>query len=101
LLELLDPDVVLRADRGEIPAGFSRLIRGASNVAQQARVFAAHTRFSRPALVNGAAGIVVLDESRRLMSVLGFIVARGRIVAIDILADPSRLSQIDLSILEE
>jgi RNA polymerase sigma-70 factor (ECF subfamily) len=100
LLELLDPEVVLRADRGEI-AGSSRLIRGASNVAQQARMFATRTRFSRPALVNGAAGIVVFDEGRRLLSVLGFIVARGRIVEIDILADPSRLSQIDLSILDE
>ena len=101
LVELLDPDVVLRADRGDMSAGSSRLIRGASNVAQQARMFATHTRFSRPALVNGAAGVVVFDESRRLLSVLGFIVARGRIVEIDILADPSRLSQIDLSILEE
>src|SRR5262252_6706186 len=101
LLELLDPDVVLRADRGQIPAGASRLIRGASNVAQQARVFATYTRFSRPALVNGAAGVVVFDEGRRLLSVLGFIVSRGRIVEIDILADPSRLSQIDLSVLDE
>jgi RNA polymerase sigma-70 factor (ECF subfamily) len=101
LLELLDPAVVLRADRGEIPVGSSRLIRGASNVAQQAMMFATLTRFSRPAMVNGAAGIVVFDEGGRLLSVLGFIVARGRIVEIDILADPSRLRQMDLSTLDK
>lgn len=100
LLEVLDPDVVLRADRGEIPAG-SRLIRGASEVARQAVMFATRTRYARPALVNGAAGVVVFDEGGRPVSVLGFIVARQRIVEIDILADPLRLGQIDLSILQQ
>lgn len=100
LLEVLDPDVVLRADRGEIPGG-SRLIRGASEVAQQAAMFATRTRYARPALVNGAAGIVVFDKGGRPVSVLGFIVARQRIVEIDILVDPSRLRQIDLSMLDE
>jgi RNA polymerase sigma factor (sigma-70 family) len=100
LLEVLDPDVVLRADRGEIPGG-SRLIRGASEVAQQAAMFATRTQYARPALVNGAAGIVVFDKGGRPVSVLGFIVARQRIVEIDILVDPSRLRQIDLSMLDE
>jgi len=100
LLEVLDPDVVLRADRGEILGG-SRLIRGASEVAQQAAMFATRTRYARPALVNGAAGIVVFDKGGRPVSVLGFIVARQRIVEIDILVDPSRLRQIDLSMLDE
>jgi RNA polymerase sigma-70 factor, ECF subfamily len=100
LLEVLDPDVVLRADRGEILGG-SRLIRGASEVAQQAAMFATRTRYARPALVNGAAGIVVFDKGGRPVSVLGFIVARQRIVEIDILVDPSRLRQIDLSMLGE
>src|SRR5262249_47095382 len=101
LLQVLDPDVVLRADRGEMPAGASRLIRGASQVAQQAVMFSTRARFARPALVNGAVGIVVFDGDGRLFSVLGFIVARQRIVEIDILADPSRLSQLDLSMLEQ
>ena len=100
LLEVLDPDVVLRADRGEILGG-SRLIRGASEVAQQAAMFATRTQYARPALVNGAAGIVVFDKGGRPVSVLGFIVARQRIVEIDILVDPSRLRQIDLSMLDE
>src|SRR5262249_12800826 len=97
LLQVLDPDVVLRADRGDMPAGPSRLVGGASEVARQATMFSSRARFARPALVNGAAGIVVFDESGQLFSVLGFIVARGRIVEIDILADPARLSQLDLS----
>ena len=101
MLEVLDPEVVLRADRGDIRPGSSRLIRGASAVAQQALMFSNRAPFARPALVNGAAGIVVFDEAGRAFSVLGFIVARGRIVEIDILADPARLSQLDLSVLDE
>src|SRR5262245_20562908 len=101
MLEVLDPDVVLRADRGGTRPGTSRLIRGASDVAQQALIFSNRSAFARPALVNGAAGIVVFDDAGRAFSVLGFIVARGRIVEIDILADPARLSQLDLSVLDE
>jgi RNA polymerase sigma-70 factor, ECF subfamily len=70
-------------------------------VARQALLFATRARFARPAQVNGAAGIVVFDESGRPFSVLGFIVAAGKIVEIDILADPSRLSHLDLSMLDE
>src|SRR5262249_43171882 len=73
---VLDPDVVVRADGGEIPVGRSRRGRGASEVAQQAMMFAARTRFARPAVVNGTAGIVVFDEKGGPVSVLGFIVAR-------------------------
>jgi RNA polymerase sigma-70 factor, ECF subfamily len=97
LVALLDPDVVLRVDRGDLTARPSRLIRGASEVASQALIFATRGTFARPALVNGAAGIVVIDESGRAFSVLGFIVARGRIAEIDILADPDRLSHLELS----
>src|SRR5262245_25334406 len=86
LVELLDPDVVLRVDRGGGAARPSRLIRGAAEVASQALIFATRGVFARPALVNGAAGIVVINDSGSALSVLGFIVARGRIAEIDILA---------------
>ena len=82
-----------------LPARSSRLIRGSSEVAQQAMMFAVRTRSSRPALVNGAAGIIVFDEAGRPFSVLGFIVARGRIVEIDVLADPTRLNQLEWTVL--
>jgi RNA polymerase sigma-70 factor (ECF subfamily) len=96
LVAVLDPDVVLRADVGGVAPGASRVIRGAPAVADQALAFARrYGRSARPALVNGAAGVVAASE-RRLMSVLGFTVTRGKIVEIDILADPDRLSKIAL-----
>ena len=54
----------------------------------------------RRALVNGAAGVVVVPEGRPF-SVIGFTVADGKIVAMDALADPERLSRLDLTILED
>ena len=51
-------------------------------------------------LVNGAAGVVVLEDGRPF-SIMGFTVAGGKVVAIDALADPDRLDQIDLSFLDD
>jgi len=101
LLAVLDPDVVLRADAGAVPAGASRVIRGAPAVAEQALAFAQRLGpFARPALVNGAAGIVAAPGGRPV-SVLGFTVRGGKIVEIDILADPARLRQLDLAVLDD
>jgi RNA polymerase sigma-70 factor (ECF subfamily) len=101
LLELLDPDVVVRADVGAVPAGASRVIRGAPAAAEQAIAFARRLGpFARPALVNGTAGIVAAPGGRPF-SVLGFTVTGGRIVEIDILADPARLARLDLGELED
>ena len=94
LLAVLDPDVVLRADNGA--AGASRLVRGARAVAGQAITYSRLAPFSRPALVNGAAGAVTAPGGQPF-AVMGFTVARGRIVEIDILADPERLRRLDLS----
>ncbi len=91
---MLDPDVVLRADYGA--AGTSRLVRGASAVANQALTYSRLAPFSRPALVNGAPGAVTAP-GRVPRAVMGFTVAGGRIVEIDILADPERLGRLDLS----
>jgi RNA polymerase sigma factor (sigma-70 family) len=93
LLGVLDPDVVVRADQGPVPAGASRVVRGARAAASQALTFSERARLARPALVNGAAGLVVAANGRAL-SVLGFTVARGRIVEIDILTDPERLRRL-------
>jgi RNA polymerase sigma factor (sigma-70 family) len=98
LLSLLDPDVVVRADRGAGPAGASAEVRGAAAVAEQALAFSGFARFARPALVNGAAGVVVAPGGRPF-SVMGFTITGGRIVEIDILADPARLRRLDLSML--
>jgi RNA polymerase sigma factor (sigma-70 family) len=99
LLAVLDPDVVLRADYGATPAGASAVVRGARNVAEGAQAFSSRVRYAKPVLVNAAAGIVVAGPGR-LMVIIGFTVRHGRIVEINILADPERLRRLDLPILE-
>src|SRR5256885_1743015 len=90
------PDRPLRAGRGAVPAGAPREVRGAQAVAGQALIGSQLAGFARPALVNGAAGIVAFDPRGRPWSVMAFTVRRGKIVAIDVLADPARLSRLDL-----
>jgi RNA polymerase sigma factor (sigma-70 family) len=98
LVALLHPDVVLRIDRGAVRTRPSREVRGARAVARQASTFARLARLTRPALVNGAAGFVVAQGGRPV-AVAGFTVPGGRIVEIDLLADPDRLRELDLSAL--
>jgi len=98
LLAVLDPDVVVRADRAAGPAGVVREVRGARAVAEQALTFSWRARFSQLALVNGAVGIVVAPRGR-LVAVMVFTVRRGKIVEIDVLAGPARLRQLDLTVL--
>jgi hypothetical protein len=90
---------VLRIDRGALRAGASREVRGAAAVAERAHRFAHLARFARPALVNGAAGFVVAPRGRPL-AVAGFTVAGGTIVEIDLLADPARMRELDLTELD-
>ncbi len=96
LLALLDPAVVLRADAGAGPLGPSRLITGAAEVAAQAHRYARLARFARPVLVNGAPGFLVAPEGGPL-AVIGIAVRGDKIAEIDILADPERLSRLDLT----
>ncbi|PWU44243.1 RNA polymerase subunit sigma-70 [Micromonospora globispora] len=98
LVAVLDPDVVLRADGGTGRARQTVTIHGARNVAAQAVMFTRLAPFVRPALINGAAGVVVAAKGQAL-SVMGFTVAHERIVAIDVLSDPERLRQLDLTVL--
>ena len=97
LLAVLDPDVVLRMDGGAVRAGLSREVRGARAVAEQTLTFSRLSPFVRPALVNGAAGVVVAPRGRPF-SVMGFTIRGGKIVEVDILADPARLSRLDVSV---
>jgi RNA polymerase sigma-70 factor (ECF subfamily) len=98
LLAVLDPDVVLRADTGAGLVGVSQVLRGSRAVAGQALAFQRFSGFARPALVNGAAGVVTASDGQPL-AVMGFSIMRGRIVEIDILADPERLRRLDLTVL--
>jgi RNA polymerase sigma factor (sigma-70 family) len=97
LVALLDPDVVLNADGGL--TGMSRHARGAETVAGQALSFSRLDLIPRRAVVNGAAGMVSLMNGRPF-SVAALTVRGGRIVEIDILADPERLAALDLTVLE-
>ena len=100
LVAVLDPDVVLRSDGGVGRPDASAVVHGASAVARRALTFARLSPFVRPALVNGAAGVVVAPRGKPF-AVMGFTVTGGRIVAIDALADPVRLAQLDLTILDD
>ncbi|MBC2638382.1 MULTISPECIES: sigma-70 family RNA polymerase sigma factor [unclassified Rhodococcus (in: high G+C Gram-positive bacteria)] len=91
LVSVLDPDVVLRADTGALPAGASTTVRGAETVAGRVLGFARLARFAHPALVNGTAGVVAISDGQ-LLSVLGVTIRKGMIVEIDILADRERLA---------
>ena len=89
LLKVLDPDVVFRADRG--PRGVRVPVTGAEEVAQT--ILARGSRFApyaRPAIVNGNAGVIVVPGNRPI-AVVSFSVAGGRIVEIDLVADPAKL----------
>jgi RNA polymerase sigma-70 factor (ECF subfamily) len=95
LVAVLDPDVVLRSDGGGARARHTVVITGARNVAEQALTFGRLSPFTRPALINGAAGVVVAHG--RPLSVMAFTVAGGKVLAIDVLSDPERLQQLDLA----
>jgi RNA polymerase sigma-70 factor (ECF subfamily) len=96
LLEVLDPDVVVRADFGDA-RGLTE-IRGAEAVARQALFYSQAGLVVRPALVNGAIGAVSMRDGEPF-SVGAVTVRDGKIIELDFLADPDRLRQLDLSIL--
>jgi RNA polymerase sigma factor (sigma-70 family) len=100
LVTVLDPEIVLRADGGAAP-GMSRLVRGAQAVVSQAAAFSRMGLSNQVVLVNGNIGVVSRLPDGRVLSVLAFTVAEGRVVEIDILADPERLGRLDLSDVEE
>ncbi len=97
LVAVLDPDVVLRADLGQ--AG-SREVRGAAAVAGQAVFYEQLGLVMKPALVNGAVGVVTTRDGQPF-SVGGFTVRHGKIVEMDWLGDPARLRELDLTILDD
>ncbi len=105
LVALLDPDVVLRIDAGARRPAASMVVHGAAAVARQARsglrpIFARQVVHLRPALVNGAAGVVVTLGGQP-MTVMGFTVAEGKIAEIDAIADPERVRRIAAAVLSD
>ncbi|MFE5120793.1 sigma-70 family RNA polymerase sigma factor [Streptomyces sp. NPDC056669] len=100
LLAVLDPDVVRRADRAALPEGAPTVARGARAVAEETAGFAPRSRLAEPALVNGAVGIVVAPRGRLLLA-LTLTVEDERITAYEVIADPGRLSRLELGLLDE
>jgi RNA polymerase sigma factor (sigma-70 family) len=99
LVAVLDPDVVVRADFG--PAGGSQEVRGAAAVARQALSYAqGRVADIRPALINGAAGLVASLHGQPF-SIAAVTVRNGKIVELDFFNDPERLRLLDLSILDQ
>jgi RNA polymerase sigma-70 factor (ECF subfamily) len=98
LVTVLHPEVVLRADFGARRPAAPRVVEGAEAVARQAQLAAFPGAVLHPALVNGAAGVVVTVRGRPF-AVLGFVVAGGRIVEIHALADPERVPGIAAPVL--
>jgi RNA polymerase sigma factor (sigma-70 family) len=96
LLAVLDPDVVLRADRVAVEMGASEEVRGAAAVAE---TFSGRARAARPALVNGAPGLVWAERGRPRI-VFALTITRGKIAEIDLVADPERLRELDLTLLD-
>lgn len=99
LVTVLDPAIVLRADGGALK-GVSRLVRGAQAVVAQAATFSNLASSSQVVLVNGNIGVLARRRDGHLVAVIGFTIADGKVVEIDILADPDRLRRLDLSAIE-
>jgi RNA polymerase sigma-70 factor, ECF subfamily len=99
LVAVLDPEVVLRADGGAM-ASPSIEVRGAEGVARRAQAFSRLGLLRHPTLVNGLPGLVCTLEGKPF-SVMAFTVRGGKIVEIDIVRDPERIGQLDLTALEE
>ena len=97
LLTVLDPDVVLRSDGGGSRPNLVSLVRGAEAVAAGALTFRRFAYTATRGLVNGLPGGVAWMPDGRPYAVVGLVVAGGRIVAIDVLADPDRLARLDLA----
>jgi RNA polymerase sigma factor (sigma-70 family) len=96
LLAVLDPDVVFRHDRTLVPAGAPVEIHGAASVAKR---FAGGAQGARPILVNGSVGVLVAPLGR-LFLVFNVTITNGKIAEINVIADPTRLHQLDLGVLD-
>jgi len=100
LVTVLDPEIVLRADGGAVKS-MTRLVRGAQAVAAQAATFSKLGLSSQMVLVNDNIGLVSRLPDGRVLSVIGFTIAGGKVIEMDILADPDRLCRLDLSSIEQ
>ena len=98
LLRLLDPQIVLRADAAASPTGRAVEVRGERAVARGTLTYSSDAALAQPALVEGAVGIVAVREDR--LVVLAFTVTDRKISEIDIIADPDRVRDLELGLVD-
>src|ERR1700722_16281362 len=98
LVSLLHPDVVLRVDFGPSRPAASMIVRGAAAVARQARLGANPAALLHPALINGAAGVVITLNGQP-HGVMAFTVVNDKVVELDIIADPERIRRVASAVL--
>jgi RNA polymerase sigma-70 factor, ECF subfamily len=100
LVAVLDPDIVVRVDETAARPGAPREIRGAQNWAKGAIAFSRRlTGAVQPMLVNGEVGLVWAPRGR-VLRVLRFSFAGGKIATADVIADSARLREFDLAVLD-
>jgi RNA polymerase sigma factor (sigma-70 family) len=99
LLAVLAPDVVRRADAALLAPGRAAELGGAEAVAREMVAFGGRSRYAAPALVNGTVGAVVAPHGRLLL-IIAITVAGERVTGYDLIADPVRLSEVDLAVLD-
>jgi RNA polymerase sigma-70 factor (ECF subfamily) len=98
LVNMLDPNVVVRIDAAANLPTASIVIQGAAAVARQT-LKGLSSSFARPgvqvhpAVVNGGAGVVVTVYGQPIV-VMGFTIAEDKIFEIDSIADPERVGRI-------
>jgi RNA polymerase sigma-70 factor (ECF subfamily) len=98
VIAVLAPDAVRRADRAAIPPGRDLVVRGARTVAEEIVVFGTRARFAEPLLIDGEVGIAVAPLGK-LQLALVVTVDDERIAGYELIADPARLAQLNLSML--
>ncbi len=99
LLAVLDPEVVMRADAAALPRGAPTELRGARTFATRVLPLAQGARAARPALVEGAVGIIVAPGGR-LFRALRFTLSGGKVTHVEVVADPTRLRALDIALLD-
>jgi RNA polymerase sigma-70 factor, ECF subfamily len=101
LVSLLDADVTLSADAATVPTGRPAVLRGADAVSRGAIMASARARQSQLALIDGAVGIVFAPAGRLQVVLALTVSAERRVTAIEVIADPGRLSRLRLALLPE
>jgi RNA polymerase sigma factor (sigma-70 family) len=100
LLAVLAPDVIRTADAAALAPGAETVIRGAGTVARQTLALGQRARAAEPALVNGTVGAVAAPHGRLMLAVAFTVDGGGQVSSYDVIADPDRLRQLDLAVLD-